>query len=93
VSLQTKDLEFAFPSYWHYDVLRALEHLRRSGADRDPRLDEALEHVRSKRGADGRWSLDRLYPGEVHFDLESEIGGPSRWITLTAMRVLRWAGD
>src|SRR5215470_15955199 len=26
-------LEFAFPYYWHYDVLRALDYFRRSGAD------------------------------------------------------------
>ena len=29
-------LEFAFPYYWHYDVLRALDYFRRSGADRIP---------------------------------------------------------
>ena len=52
-------LEFAFPYYWHYDVLRALDYFRGSGADPDPRMAEAVEVVRSKRQPDGRWLLDR----------------------------------
>jgi hypothetical protein len=83
-------LEFVFPYYWHYDVLRALDYFRRAGADRDPRLSEAIEVLRSKRQPDGRWVLDHLHPGEVHFHLEDEIGQPSRWNTLRALRVLRW---
>jgi hypothetical protein len=83
-------LEFAFPYYWHYDVLRALDYFRRVGADRDPRLAEAIETVRSKRQPDGRWVLDHLHAGEVHFHLEDEIGAPSRWNTLRAQRVLEW---
>ena len=83
-------VEFAFPYYWRYDVLRALDYFRRAGADRDPRMEEAVEVVRSKRQPDGRWSLDRIHPGRVHFDLESPVGTPSRWNTLRALRVLRW---
>jgi hypothetical protein len=47
-------LDFAFPCYWHYDVLRALDYFRWSGADPDPRMAEAVEVVRSKRQPDGR---------------------------------------
>jgi hypothetical protein len=83
-------LEFAFPYYWHYDVLRALDYFRGSGADRDPRMAEAVEVVRSKRQPDGRWLLDRIHPGRVHFDLEGGVGTPSRWNTLRALRVLNW---
>ena len=83
-------LEFAFPYYWHYDVLRALDYFRRSGADPDPRMAEAVEVVRSKRQPDGRWLLDRIHPGRVHFDLEGGVGAPSRWNTLRALRVLDW---
>ena len=35
-------LEFAFPYYWRYDVLRALDYFRHSGADPDPRMAEAV---------------------------------------------------
>ena len=83
-------LEFAFPYYWHYDVLRALDYFRRADADRDPRMAEAVEVVRSKRRDDGRWSLDRIHPGRVHFHVEPDLGEPSRWNTLRALRVLRW---
>jgi hypothetical protein len=83
-------LEFAFPYYWHYDVLRALDYFRRSGADPDPRMAEAVAVVRSKRQPDGRWLLDRIHPGHVYFDLEGPVGTPSHWNTLRALRVLQW---
>jgi hypothetical protein len=83
-------LEFAFPYYWHYDVLRALDYFRRSGTDPDPRMAEAVEVVRSKQQPDGRWLLDQIHPGRVHFDLEGGVGTPSRWNTLRALRVLMW---
>jgi hypothetical protein len=84
-------LRFAFPPRWHHDVLRGLEHLRRARPGPDERLDEALTLVRSKRDAGGRWPLEHVHPGDVHFHLETE-GEPSRWNTLRARRVLRWAG-
>jgi hypothetical protein len=87
--VQPAYLEFAFPYYWHYDVLRALDYFRWSGADPDPRMAEAVAVVRSKQQPDGRWLLDRTHPGRVYFDLES-AGTPSRWNTLRALRVLKW---
>ena len=83
-------LEFAFPYYWHFDVLRALDYFRRSGAAPDPRMAEAVAVVQSRRQPDGRWPLDRIHPGRVHFDLEGGVGAPSRWNTLRALRVLKW---
>jgi hypothetical protein len=88
--VQATYLEFAFPYYWHYDVLRALDYFRRSGERPDARMAEAVDIVRSKRSPDGRWLLDRLHPGPVHFDLEADVGAPSRWNTLRALRVLAW---
>lgn len=87
-------LEYGFPYYWRYDILRALDYFRRTGDNPDPRLAEAVALVESKRQPDGRWLLDRIYPGRVHFDIESPAGAPSRWNTLRALRVLDWwAGD
>jgi hypothetical protein len=80
---------FAFPCWWHYDVLRGLEYLRRARVAPDARLDEALALVASKRGADGRWLLDAQYPGVMPIDLNEAEGQPSRWNTLRALRVLR----
>jgi hypothetical protein len=83
-------LDFAFPHYWHYDVLRALDYFRRAGAAADPRMAEAVDIVRSKQQPDGRWLLDRIHPGRVYFDIEDGVGSPSRWNTLRALRVLDW---
>ncbi len=83
-------LDFAFPYYWRYDVLRALDYFRSSGGDPQSRMAEAVEVVQSKRQPDGRWLLDRIHSGRVHFELESGVGAPSRWNTLRALRVLDW---
>ena len=83
-------LEFAFPYYWHYDVLRALDYFRGSGADPEPRMAEAVAIVRSRQQPDGRWLLDRIHPGRVYFALEGPVGTPSRWNSLRALRMLAW---
>jgi len=83
-------LQFSFPTRWHYDVLRALDYFRASGDPPDPRVDEAVDLLRSKQQADGRWLLENTHPGAVHFALEDGDGRPSRWNTLRALRVLRW---
>ena len=83
---------FSFPTRWHYDVLRGLDHLRNARVEPDERLTEALDLVEKRRGDDGRWPAHNPYEGEVHFDLDAPEGEPSRWNTLHALRVLRWAG-
>jgi hypothetical protein len=82
---------FAFPAWWHYDVLRALEYLRRAGVAADGRVAEAIDLIGSKRAADGRWLLDVQYPGRMPLEIEAGVGKPSRWITLRALRILRWS--
>ncbi|HET8627658.1 MAG TPA: hypothetical protein VFL91_09580 [Thermomicrobiales bacterium] len=81
---------FAFPTWWHYDVLRGLEYLRRAGVAPDERAAEAIDLVRSKRDGDGRWALETRYPGAMPVELDVGEGRPSRWVTLRALRVLRW---
>jgi hypothetical protein len=82
--------QFSYPTFWHYDVLRALDYLRAASATPDDRAAEAIDLVRSKRGADGRWPLENPHPGELHFAIDNGEGQASRWNTLRAMRVLRW---
>jgi hypothetical protein len=81
---------FAFPTWWHYDVLRGLEYLRRAGATPDERVAEAIELVESKRDDDGRWPLETQYPGAMPVEMDEGEGRPSRWNTLRALRVLDW---
>ena len=83
-------LQFSFPTRWHYDVLRGLEYFRAAGDPPDPRVDEAMDLLRSKQQPDGTWLLENTHPGAVHFALEDGDALPSRWNTLRALRVLRW---
>lgn len=82
--------QFAFPSWWHYDLLRGLDYLRRAGAAPDERMAEAIELVKSKRDADGRWPLEVRHPGAMPVEIDAGAGLPSRWNTLRALRVLEW---
>jgi hypothetical protein len=81
---------FAFPTWWHYDLLRGLEYLRRAGAEPDERVAEAIEIVASKRDDQGRWSLETRYSGRMPVEIDEGEGRPSRWNTLRALRVLNW---
>jgi hypothetical protein len=83
-------MQFAFPNWWHYDVMWGLDYLRRAGVAADERVAEAIDLVESKRDADGRWPLDHVHAGDLHFQMEDGAGKPSRWITLRALRVLDW---
>ncbi len=81
---------FAFPSWWHYDVLRGLDYLRRAGARPDERVAEAIGLVEAKRDGDGRWPLEHQHPGTMPVELDEGVGRASRWNTLRALRVLGW---
>jgi hypothetical protein len=81
---------FAFPTWWHYDVLRGLEYLRRAGVAPDERVAEAIDLVASKRDDDGRWPLETQYAGRMPVETDDGVGRPSRWNTLRALRVLDW---
>jgi hypothetical protein len=81
---------FAFPTWWHYDVLRGLEYLRRAGVAPDERVAEAIDLVASKRDGNGRWPLEVRYPGAMPIEIDAGEGQPSRWNTLRALRVLAW---
>jgi hypothetical protein len=85
--------EISFPTRWHYDILRGLDYLRRAGVAPDARVTEAIDLVRKKVDEQGRWPLENPHPGPVHFEMEGRAGEPSRWNTLRALRVLRWAGS
>lgn len=82
--------QLTFHPNWRYDILRALDHFRLAGGMPDPRMAEAIDILRSRRGDDGRWRLDRLEPGPIGYVTEPDEGAPSRWNTLRALRVLDW---
>jgi hypothetical protein len=79
---------FAFPTWWHYDVLRGLEYLCSAGVAYDERMAEAIELVASKRSGDELWPLETRYPGVMPIEMDEGEGQPSQWNTLRALRVL-----
>jgi len=81
----------SFPTRWHYDILWGLDHLRRACVEPDNRTAEAVDLIANKRDRLGRWPLENPHAGTVHFEMEGSAGGPSRWTTLRALCVLRWA--
>jgi hypothetical protein len=82
--------QLAFPTLWHYDVLRALDHLRAAGVQPDVRVDEAAAIVLERRDGAGRWRLDVRHRDTLHEEMAGTVGAPNRWITLRALRVLDW---
>jgi hypothetical protein len=87
-------LEFTHPNHWRYDILRALDYFRGASmfdqTKPDPRLADAIERLRAKRQADGKWAMDWAARGRRWFELDDGAGQPSRWITLRSLRVLTW---
>ncbi|MBL8098745.1 MAG: hypothetical protein JNK81_06160 [Anaerolineales bacterium] len=81
---------FAFPTWWRYDILRGLEYMRNANVTPDERIADAIEVVMSKRDNDGKWILDVQYEGIMPVEINEGEGKPSRWNTLRALRVLKW---
>lgn len=81
----------SFPTRWYYDIFRALDYLRLARPERDSRCAEAIELVRRAQLASGMFKLDNTHQGPTMFEMEREHEGyPSRWVTLRALRVLKW---
>ncbi|MCB8983391.1 MAG: hypothetical protein H6659_06190 [Ardenticatenaceae bacterium] len=87
--VNSKFTYFSFPTRWFYDVLRGLSYFALVDAPRDARLQEAMDVLHGRRRKDGTWPVQNKHSGRVFFDME-KTGGPSRWNTLRALRVLRW---
>jgi hypothetical protein len=83
-------LQFSFPTFWHYDVLRGLDYLRNAAINPDSRVREAIEIVIKRRHQNGRWPLNLLHRESIPLKMETDVGSASRWNTLRALRVLRW---
>jgi len=95
-----------YPIHYYYDVLVGLDVITKLGYGDDKRLGKALGVLKAKRLSDGRWPLERIHPDPPNYawgpgNLRHTIrplalemkGKPSKWITLTALRVLRRVED
>ena len=89
-----------YPIHYYYDILVGLDVITRLGYGGDKRLLPALRILEKKRQSDGTWLLERVHPDVgkgaqyslrrkiTPFALE-KVGQPSKWITLTALCVLK----
>jgi len=87
--IDKKMLALAYPSRWRYDILRTLDYFRYAKVNFDERMQDAIEVLIKKRTGDNIWKLQANHPGQFHFHME-EVGKPSRWNTLRALRVLKY---
>jgi hypothetical protein len=78
----------SYPSRWYYDILRALDYFAYAGCGYDPRMQDAIDYLISKKTQDGVWKVQAKHPGEVHFEMEP-AGKISRWNTLRVLRALK----
>ncbi len=84
-------LMLSYPSRWKYDILRALDYFQAAGIGYDPRMQPALDILVKKRRKDQTWPVQARHSGQTHLEME-KTGGPSRWNTLRALRVLEHFG-
>jgi hypothetical protein len=81
-----------YPIGYVTDILQNLEVLTALGCAADPRLNRAVEWVRSQQNDSGRWVFKYSYNGKMWADVEQK-GEPSKWVTLRALRVLKWVEE
>jgi hypothetical protein len=85
---------FGSPMRWRYNVLNAADHFRDAagfdGTPPDPRMRDAIEVIRAQRQPDGTWLQAGRDPGRVWFEVDVPPGEHSKWLTLSATRVLGW---
>ena len=81
--------KFGFPVFYVTDLLQLVEALVALGYGADPRLSNALEFIREKQDADGRWAFDYDYYTGKTWIAFGEKKQPNKWVTLRALRVLK----
>ena len=69
------------------DVLEILDILTALGYDNE-RMREAVDLVVSKQDDYGRWNLENTFNGRFQTNIEQK-GKPSKWVTLSALKVLK----
>ncbi len=84
--------QFGFPVFYVTDILQLVESLVALGYGADPRLANALQLIRDKQDEHGRWALEYDYTGKTWVDFGPKKG-PSKWVTLRALKALKKAGQ
>lgn len=80
--------KFGFPVFYVTDLLQNVEALIALGYAGDSRMNNALNMIREKQDAQGRWALEYNYAGKTLVDFGAKKQ-PNKWVTLRALRVLK----
>ena len=84
--------KFGYPVFYVTDLLQNVEALVGLGLGRDARLAHALDLIRSKQDAEGRWPLEYDYADKTWIRAGAKREA-NKWVTLRALRVLKAAGQ
>jgi hypothetical protein len=92
--MEQEFVELHYPCYWRYDVLFGLRVMAEAGFIGDPRCEDALALLESKRLPDGGWPAEgRFYGAGAGRRSLVDWGGASKrrsndWVTVDALGVL-----
>jgi hypothetical protein len=102
--MRAEFLKPRYPAYFFYDILHVLKVMAETGFIHDPRCQEALDLLESKRSADGWFAAEgrhyeeyRVPAKELHRGSRTgwgayRAGTPNEFITVDALYVLHAAG-
>lgn len=96
-ALSPRMTRLSYPHFYYPDLLQMLDVLTRMGC-RDERMADAIKALQKKRDADGLWHMERGFNERGKDDLFpvlttlEPVGAPSKWVTLSALRVLKRIG-
>jgi hypothetical protein len=85
--------QFKFPSFWGADILQITEALTKLGYGSDPRLANTIDLILSKQDEQGRWPLEWVDHSHKMWVKYGTLNQPNKWVTLRALRVLKWAEE
>jgi len=81
-------LRLGFPLMYQDDILEILGILTRLGYH-DERMQEAIDILISKQDGEAKWKLENTFNGRFQTNIEQK-GKPSKWVTLNALKVLKF---
>ena len=84
--------KFGFPVFYVADLLQVVEALAGLGLGGDPRLANAVQLIRGKQDAHGRWPLEYSYTDKTWVDFGPKKQ-PNKWVTLRALKTLKEIGS
>ncbi|MGE5141349.1 MAG: hypothetical protein ACM3JD_17920 [Rudaea sp.] len=84
--------QFGFPLAFTSDILDVLESIAPYVSPDEERIQEPLKIILSKQDKRGRWPCEKHPQGGMwieRYGVLEEIGAPSKWVTLHALRTLK----